>query len=614
MSNRESNFIQTVDLYVDVDKEYAILIRGDGVGDVEWTSLLKWWELDLADPLNKTRAQVSFVDFAIKIQWLRTNWGSRGFTFELSDSFKSSFHDLQRQKDDFKAIAHDSSPQQFPENLKNELLRQLTDFQESNVAQLVRMRNGANFSVPGAGKTSTALAVWKNFQSNGSLDRLLVVCPRSAFDAWTGESIVVLKDPPTVQIFGSEPIKHETRLLLTNYEQMESPEKLARLTHWVSQGKTLLILDEAHRVKGGSASVRWRAADKLAQVASRIDVLTGTPMPQAYDDLRNLFSLAWRGIPTPFFSDSLLKSLPRGGAFVRTTKDELGLPPVNYHTVKIPMGEIQHHVYTALRRSYRGLFRLSIEDETVLAKRGRAVFALLGAATNPGLLMSTINEEAYLGLSWPPRAIAESKDLMDIVSNYVNHEIPPKYEWIIRFIKAAEQEGKKVLVWSNLVGNLRSLNKFLQPYNPALVYGALSGEEREIQIKKFRNDPKCSVLITNPQTLGEGISLHDCCHVAIYVDRSYNAGHYLQSLDRIHRLGLPKNQITDIYLLETEGTIDEKVYARLEIKVSRLAEAMGDRGLVRASLPDELDWENFIANSMDDDDTNDLYSHLINNE
>jgi SNF2 family DNA or RNA helicase len=576
--------------------------------------LLKWWELDPTDPSNSSSAQIPFVDFAIKIQWLRTNWGSRGLSFALSDQFKASFHALQQQKEDFNKVAHDDSLWPYPEFLRTELVRQLTDFQERNVAQLIRMSNGANFSVPGAGKTSTALAVWQYFASSGSIDRLLVVCPRSAFEAWTGESKIVLKNPPPFQTFGNSPIIHETRLLLTNYEQLESQEKLSRLAHWASQGKTLLVLDEAHRVKGGSSSVRWRATEKLAQVAGRTDVLTGTPMPQAYDDLRNLFSLAWRGIPSSFFSDSLLKSLPRGGAFVRTTKDELGLPPVNYHTVKIPMGEIQHHVYTALRRSYKGLFRLSIEDEATLAKRGRAVFALLGAATNPGLLMSTVSEDSYLGLSWPPREIADSKDLMSIVSNYANHEIPPKYEWVIRFIKEASSEGKKVLVWSNLVGNLRALDKFLQPFNPALVYGALTGEERDIQISKFRNDPDCGVLITNPQTLGEGISLHDCCHVAIYVDRSYNAGHYLQSLDRIHRLGLAPDQVTDIYLLETEGTIDEKVYARLEIKVSRLAEAMGDRGLVRASLPDELGWENFIANSMDDEDSADLYKHLMDND
>ena len=35
----------------------------------------------------------------------------------------------------------------------------------------------------------------------------------------------------------------------------------------------------------------------------------------------------------------------------------------------------------------------------------------------------------------------------------------------------------------------------------------------------------------------EGISLHKVCKRALYLDRTYNAAQYLQSRDRIHRIG-----------------------------------------------------------------------------
>ena len=79
-----------------------------------------------------------------------------------------------------------------------------------------------------------------------------------------------------------------------------------------------------------------------------------------------------------------------------------------------------------------------------------------------------------------------------------------------------------------------------------------------VAIDKFRNQDDCFVLLTNPQTLGEGISFHHVCNQAIYLDRTYNAGQYLQSLDRIHRLGLPKDTKTFIYLLTTENSIDNR--------------------------------------------------------
>jgi len=64
--------------------------------------------------------------------------------------------------------------------------------------------------------------------------------------------------------------------------------------------------------------------------------------------------------------------------------------------------------------------------------------------------------------------------------------------------------------------------------------------------------------------------LHKVCHNAIYLDRSFNCAHYLQSLDRIHRLGLKKDDIINYYIIIAEGTIDEVVDSRLNEKIMNL--------------------------------------------
>ena len=95
------------------------------------------------------------------------------------------------------------------------------------------------------------------------------------------------------------------------------------------------------------------------------------------------------------------------------------------------------------------------------------------------------------------------------------------------------------------------------------------------------------VLLANPAAMAEGVSLHTVCHDAVYVDRTFNAGQYLQSLDRIHRLGLPDDAETRIHLITATGTIDDHVRRRVEVKSRRLAHMLADPGLARLALPDE---------------------------
>ena len=87
------------------------------------------------------------------------------------------------------------------------------------------------------------------------------------------------------------------------------------------------------------------------------------------------------------------------------------------------------------------------------------------------------------------------------------------------------------------------------------------------------------VLVANPAACGEGISLHKVCHHAIYLDRNYNAAQYLQSEDRIHRLGLKKNQHTYVEIVCCKNSIDVSVHDRLRRKVARMADVLNDDGL-----------------------------------
>lgn len=601
---------------ITLGQDDQILIEPAGeIAPEDWSILKNWWAADLPSSATEQSIQVLPSEFAYKKNWLRENWTSLGHKVELDEAVLASVKATEALVADFERLSVSQVRGEHIDPNHLRLKRQLTPFQLDNLEKLITMNNGANFSVPGAGKTSTTLAVWEFFRTSGTVQRLLVVCPRSAFEAWEKEPALILQNSIQVQKFSEDSIPPDADLLYVNYEQLENSQRLQRLFRWMNQAPTMLVIDEAHRIKGGAKSIRWKACLELGSHAVRVDLLTGTPMPQSQEDLRNLLSLSWQGIPRHYFTNARLSSLQRGGVFVRTTKRELELPPMRIEQVRVEMSPVQSDIYSALRRTFAGQFGMNDGDHSYFEKKGKAVMTLLAAATNPGLLMRSYSEEAYLGFNWPPVNLSGDERLVSVLQNYSSHEFSKKYLWIAKFVAKAAKDRRKVLIWSTFVGNLLALQRLLQPYEPAVIYGATPVEDRCNELERFRKSSSCHVLLSNPQTLGEGVSLHKECHEAIYVDRSYNAGLYLQSLDRIHRLGLSPDQETTVYVLQSEGSIDIRVGKRLETKIDRLGAYMNDAGLVEVSLPSgDADDPPEGLLGLDDFDLNDLLDHLRNDE
>lgn len=101
------------------------------------------------------------------------------------------------------------------------------------------------------------------------------------------------------------------------------------------------------------------------------------------------------------------------------------------------------------------------------------------------------------------------------------------------------------------------------------------------------------MIIANPFAVSESISLHKACHNAIYMERSFNAAHFIQSKDRIHRYGLKPGTETNYYYLLSEKSIDEVIHNRLIEKETRLRDII-------ESMPIPL-FENAGLETGDDD-------------
>ena len=89
---------------------------------------------------------------------------------------------------------------------------------------------------------------------------------------------------------------------------------------------------------------------------------------------------------------------------------------------------------------------------------------------------------------------------------------------------------------------------------------------REIKNKFLDVNSGHNILIANPAACSESMSLHSTCHDAIYYDLSYNGAEYMQSLDRIHRVGGSENITANYHFLEYEDTVDAVIRSNLEQK------------------------------------------------
>jgi SNF2 family DNA or RNA helicase len=161
--------------------------------------------------------------------------------------------------------------------------------------------------------------------------------------------------------------------------------------------------------------------------------------------------------------------------------------------------------------------------------------------------------------------------------------------------------------------NLRVLEERLAHHNPVVVYGEVptgqsdDDDTREGRIRRFHQDPACRVMIANPAAAGEGISLHRACQYAIYLDRTFNAAHFMQSVDRIHRLG--SNRPSRIDVLQASGTIDIRIQQRLASKIGAMSQILNDEGL-RALAYDPEDVDEQFDGGIDLDDVEEIIDHL----
>lgn len=481
--------------------------------------------------------------------------------------------------------------------------RTLTDRQVENVGRIAALPAGATFSVPGAGKTTEALATffYRSQENNG----LLVIAPKNAFAAWD-EQIKECVPHINAQFCrlkgGREKIAAllagKPRFMIVGYQQLARIPDL--ISAYLAEHKTFVFLDESHRIKAGTDRITARSVLNLSHLPAGKLIMSGTPMPQDIEDLVPQFAFLYPEIPANRENViDLMKPI-----YVRTNKAQLGLPDVTRKLIPLEMAPLQHELYKLMKLEVarEAIKALSIRNKQAFRNLGRSVARVLQFVSNPALLSSEFG-------------FAHS----DLLSAVLSEGDGPKLKYVLKRARALANEGQKVLIWSSYVKNVEYIAQRLSDHGAVYIHGGVDAgdedddETREGKIKLFHDSANVRILVANPAAASEGISLHRVCHHAIYLDRTFNAAHYLQSEDRIHRYGLKPGQKTDIEIVQCVGTVDETVELRLRHKIELMSKALEDSSLSPEPLKMEAeDIENYdeYSTGLSQDDIQALLNDL----
>lgn len=292
--------------------------------------------------------------------------------------------------------------------------------------------------------------------------------------------------------------------------------------------------------------------------------------------------------------------------FIRVKKSDLGIPPATEHEpIIVPMGESQRRIYDIIEKRYMGDI-VSSKDNWFRQDLVKArLLRLMQVATNPNLLTVPLKNFASLE-GFDPDAVTEDSSLIADVLRYSENETPAKFVKAKELIENIISDGGKVVVWAIYIKNILDFEKYLLSSGIPCktLYGATpvaTGDEDEDEVETrekiiadfHKPDSAFKVIIANPFAVSESISLHKACHNAIYLERSFNAAHFIQSKDRIHRYGLKPGTETNYYYLLSEDSVDGVIHSRLMEKETRL------RNIIE-SMPIPL-FENAGLGTGDDD-------------
>ena len=444
----------------------------------------------------------------------------------------------------------------------------------------------AYFMEMGTGKTKVAIDNIAMLYDNGKINGALIIAPKGVYKNWYSQEIPDhLPDhiKPTTVLWKSLINKTQQEeldklfqpgldlhILVMNVEAFSTKKGVDFAARFLNSHNTYMAIDESTTIKNPGAK-RTKNIVALGKYAKYRRILTGSPVTKSPLDLYKQcefldeYLLDHSSYYTFRTRYAVLRKAHFNGRSVEIVVGykNLGelsdkLKPFSYRVLKDDCLDLPKKTF--MKRT----ITLSAEQDKVYKQMKQMALAHMN-----GKMITTasaLTQLMRLHQITCGHFTADDGSIQTIKNNRIS-ELSDLLE---------EVEGKAV-IWAHYQYDVNEIVKTItKEYGEDSIvtyYGLTPQDERQDNIKKFQDDPKCRFLVGTPSTGGYGITL-TAASTMIYYSNGYDLEKRQQSEARIDRIGQEK-PMTYIDII-CEETVDDRIVKALRKKINIATEIMGE--------------------------------------
>lgn len=423
-------------------------------------------------------------------------------------------------------------------------------FQKAGIEYATSVKNCLIADDPGLGKTIQAIGVLNFYKETNAL----IVCPSSAIYNWRNEINEWHVSNPDIEVLsaGQKVFNEKAPIKIVGFGMVAQP----KVMQYLNQFKfNYLIVDESHYLKNPTTKRTKAVYGVLGKRVHRMIQLSGTPITNRPMNIWTSINCA-----CPEAIDNMTR-FKFGMKFCNGYKGHFGWNFVGASNMKELGVRLRSH-YMIRRRKKDVLKDLPdkflrvvyLEKDT----RSKKVIKEIGK----------IDKEYFLSRKVRKVKIEEDESIATVRKELGLSKIKPAASYIKDVLDSGT---KKIVVFAHHRQVLDELRFLLNLYNPCVVMGGLSSEEKQKQVDLFQKDESCRVFLGNIISAGVAITLTAANHLA-FVETSYVPAENKQAIDRIHRIGQTKGVIVDF--LTFEKSLDETIIKEHFKKMKNIKEVL----------------------------------------
>mgnify|MGYP003643714195 CR=1 FL=1 len=444
----------------------------------------------------------------------------------------------------------------------------------------------AYFMEMGTGKTKVLIDNAAMLYDKGKIDGLLIVAPKGVVGTWyTNELPTHLANhiENTTILWQANITKgqqekldslfkvgEQLHILIMNVEALSTSKGTAFAGKFISSHNTLMVIDESTTIKNPNAKRTKNILNLSTQTKYR-RIMTGSPVTKNPLDLYSQcqFLSPWLLDFNSYYSFrnryAEMKTLHMHGRSIQVVNKfkNLGelsdsLKNFSYRVLKEDCLDLPDKIF--IKRQ----ITLTPDQKKLYLQMKEKALAILN-----GKVVSTKN------------ALTQIMRLHQITCGHFTSDDgatqPIENNRIKEMMDVIEDMDGKAIIWAHYQYDITSIIKAIaEKYGEDSIvdyYGLTPQEERQPNIKRFQDDPKCRFIVGTPSTGGYGITL-TAANTVIYYSNGYDLEKRLQSEDRAHRIG-QKKAVTYVDI-NAQDTVDEKIVKSLRKKINIASEVLGE--------------------------------------